>query len=301
MKNLVSINDLKKEEIIKIFETTDKIKRGGLKDSMKGKRLALFFEKPSTRTRTSFESGMLMLGGSPIYLDTKTMQSSRGETYYDTSKVLSLYTDIIAARMNRHGDLLEFAKASDVPVINALTELEHPCQALSDIYTIREKRRGLNGIKLSFVGDIATNTANSLLLASTKLGMEFSMVGPSSIKPNAEYLKKARSQGTVTISESLKAGLKDSDFVYTDTWVSMGEESIAAKKKKELSGYQVNKKAMACASKGASFMHCLPAHRGEEVTSEVIDGKSSIVWEQAKNKMYVEAGILVYLLNQTRR
>ncbi len=301
MKNLVSINDLKKEEIIKIFETTDKIKRGGLKDSMKGKRLALFFEKPSTRTRTSFESGMLMLGGSPIYLDTKTMQSSRGETYYDTSKVLSLYTDIIAARMNRHGDLLEFAKASDVPVINALTELEHPCQALSDIYTIREKRRGLNGIKLSFVGDIATNTANSLLLASTKLGMEFSMVGPPSIKPNAEYLKKARSQGTVTLSESLKAGLKDSDFVYTDTWVSMGEESIAAKKKKELSGYQVNKKAMDCASKGASFMHCLPAHRGEEVTSEVIDGKSSIVWEQAKNKMYVEAGILVYLLNQTRR
>ncbi len=301
MKNLVSINDLGKKDIVKIFEITDRIKRGGLKDSMKDRRLALLFEKPSTRTRTSFESGMLMLGGSPIYLDTKTMQASRGETYQDTSKILSLYTDIIAARMNKHSDLLEFAKASDVPVINALTDLEHPCQALSDIYTIREIRKDLNGIKLSFVGDIATNTANSLLLASTKLGMKFSMVGPHSIKPNAEYLKKARSQGIVSISDSLKNGLKDSEFVYTDTWVSMGEESIAKKKKKELSGYQVNKKAMSYASNGSFFMHCLPAHRGEEVTSEVIDGKSYIIWEQARNKMYVEAAILVYLSSQIRK
>ncbi len=293
---LASINDLEKKDILKIFQITDRIKhQGKYRKSMAGKRLALLFEKPSTRTRISFESAMLMLGGFPIYLDTRTTQASRGETYSDTSRVLGLYVDIIAARMNRHKDLFELSENAGVPVINALTELAHPCQALSDVYSIRETEKNLEGVSLAFIGDIATNTSNSLLLLSTKLGMEFRMVGPAAIKPNASYLESARANGIVKISSSVKEGLAGADFVYTDTWVSMGEEARASKKRKMLSDYRVNKKAMSYAAKNAKFMHCLPAHRGEEATSEVIDGPDSIIWKQAQNKMYVEAAILLYL------
>lgn len=298
MQRLASINDLEKKEILKIFQLADAIKQGRYKKSLQGNTLALLFEKPSTRTRTSFESAMLRLGGSSIYLDTRTTQVSRGETYADTARVLGLYVNIIAARMNRHEDFLEFSSNAGVPVINALTNLEHPCEALGDIYTIRESNKKLKGVKLAFVGDIAANTSNSLLLLSTKLGMEFAMIGPATIKPNASYLKTARTDGRVEISTSMKEGLSDADFVYTDTWVSMGEEAESSKKIKALTGYQVDSKAMSYAAEGAKFMHCLPAHRGQEVSAEVIDGKSSIVWAQAENKMYVEAAILLYLLKR---
>ena len=298
LQRLASIKDLEKKDILKIFQLTDEIKKGRHKKSLQGNILALLFEKPSTRTRTSFESAMLRLGGSSIYLDARTTQSSRGETYADTARVLGLYVNVIAARMNRHEDFLELSGNAHVPAINALTDLEHPCQALSDIYTIRESNKKLEGVKLAFVGDIATNTSNSLLLLSTKLGMKFTMIGPAAIKPNASYLKAAMAYGHAEVSTSMKKGLSDADFVYTDTWVSMGEEAESSKKIRAFSGYQVDGKAMSYAAKGARFMHCLPAHRGQEVSAGVIDGKSSIVWEQAENKMYVEAAILLYLMKR---
>ena len=315
MRHLLSVNDLRKNEILEIFRITDEIKGGKMEGLLQGKTLSLLFEKPSTRTRVSFQSAMFLLRGNSIYLDAKRTQMSRGETYGDTARVLSLYSNFIAARMNRHGDLLAFAKESSVPVINALTDLEHPCQALSDIYTIREIKGELKGTKIAFIGDIDANTANSLMLASTKLEMGFSLVGPVDKPPFigygkatktqkdgsacrnqlAIYLRKARKQGTVEVHKDIRRGLSGADIVYTDTWVSMGEEAEHDARIRLFSEYQLNKKTLGYAKRGARVMHCLPAHRGEEITSDVLDGPQSIVMEQAKNKMYVEAAILTYL------
>lgn len=293
--NFLSINDFSKDQILEIFRLTDEISKEEFGDLLKGRRLALLFEKPSTRTRVSFESAISMLGGNSTYLDAGTMQVSRGETYEDTAKVLSLYVNFIAARLHRQSDLERLANSSTVPVINALTDLEHPCQALSDIYTMRQKAGKLKGIKIAFLGDIATNTSNSLMLCATKLGMEVSLVGPKSIRPDEKLLRIAEKHGAVSINDDIKEGLKSADFVYTDTWVSMGKEAEAKRRKKLFAPYQLNRKAFLFAKKTALAMHCLPAHRGEEITAEVIDGKSSIVWEQAKNKMSVEAALLCYL------
>lgn len=298
--NLLSINDLSKTQILDIFEITSKLKKSGPEDLLDGKTLALFFEKPSTRTRLSFESAMYYLKGNSTYLDAHTMQVSRGETYEDTGKILGLYADFIAARLYDHKSLVKIAKAAEVPVINALTDLEHPCQALSDIYTILEIKKKLDGVRLAFIGDIAANTSNSLLLAGTKLGMEVSLVGPEGTMPPSDYLKIAKKQGGVSINSEIRKGLKDADFVYTDTWVSMGQEKEAETRKKLFTPYQLSKKALAFAKKDAVVMHCLPAHRGEEITADVLDGKRSIVWQQAKNKMFVEAAILVSLSMQEK-
>ena len=294
-KSLTSINDLSKGEITKILEIASKID-SGKQERLKGHPiLALLFEKQSTRTRTSFEAAMARLGGSSIYIDAETTHLSRGESVEDTARVLSLYVDVIAARLFSHANILKMAKSSDVPVINALTDMEHPCQALSDIYTIK-KVKGLKNARLAFVGDIAANTANALMLACTKVGISVALVGPSIIKPNKSYLDTARRHGSVEVFSGLRDGLEGSDVVYTDTFVSMGEESEMRKRLSELKGYQVNRRAMSYAKKDAVFMHCLPAHRGVEVSADVIDGKQSIVWEQARNKMIVEQALLAYFL-----
>lgn len=303
MRHFLSINDISKDEILEIFRITDEIKSGKEDGLLLGKKLALFFQKASTRTHVSFESAMLELGGNSVYLDAHTMQVSRGETYEDTARTLSLYVDFLAARLFRQEDLVALSRAASIPVINALTELEHPCQALSDIYTMREmlKEEELASMKVAFMGDIDTNTAHSLMLAATKLGIEVAMVGPKSVNINGNYLRMAQKQGKVKVFDDIKKGLHGSDFVYTDTWVSMGQEEDAERRMRLFEPYQLNKKALAHAKKGAFVMHCLPAHRGEEITAEVLDGKQSIVWTQAKNKMYVEAAILVFLELKNRR
>ena len=295
--NLIGIDELDKGQISEIFSFSDKFRRGSLSESMRGKKLSLFFEKPSTRTRVSFESAMFDLGGSSIYLDSHNLQLSRGETYADTAKTLSSYVDIIAARMYKHTDLKTLANNSSVPVINALTDMEHPCQALSDFYTIQRQTDSEPGsVKLAFIGDTDSNMAHSLALAGSMLGYNVCLVGPKQARPNSHYLSAAPGGSRIEFQTDIRKGLKDADFVYTDTYVSMGQESEAEKRKKLFAPYQLNARIMSFAKKDAMAMHCLPAHRGEEITREVIDSERSLIWEQVKNKKIVEGGILAYLL-----
>lgn len=294
--NFLSVDDLSKDQINEIFSIADDINSGKVEVSLKENAVAtLLFEKPSTRTRVSFEVAMIQLGGHSIYIDSRSSQISRGESLADTAKVLSGYADFIIARLYKHEDLIELANNSSVPVINALTDLEHPCQALSDIYTIQEAKKKVRGLRFAFIGDIAANTANSLMLAGAKLGMSISLVGPKNYLPNSLYFSKAREYSSVDVYSSVKEGLADADVVYTDTFISMGQEQEAEHRKELFAPYQLNSTALSYAKKNAIVMHCLPAHRGEEITSEVLDGPQSIVWQQAKNKLLIEKAILLYL------
>lgn len=294
--NLLSSDDLSKDSINKIFEIADKLTRGNEEASLKEHAiLLLYFEKPSTRTSVSFEVAVSQFGGDFVYITPEITQRSRGETIGDTFKVLSSYCDFIAARLYKHEDLLEIAKASSVPVINALTDLEHPTQALADVYTIRQKKKNIRNLRIAFVGDIASNTCNSLMLTAGKLGAEIVLVSPKACIPNSKYVAKAREYTKVVITDNPKDGLEDADVIYTDTFVSMGQEAEAARRRKLFEDYQVNQKLVAMAKEDAIVMHCLPAHRGEEITSDVLDGPQSVAWEQAKNKLLVDKAILVYL------
>lgn len=294
--NFISVGDLSKEEISRIFNIADDLKHERVEIALKEDAVAaLIFEKPSTRTRVSFEVAMAQLGGHSIYIDSRTSQLSRGESIADTAKVLSGYVDFIIARLYKHEHIVELANNATVPVINALTDLEHPCQALSDLYTIQEVKKRLRGLKLAFVGDIAANTANSLMLAGAKMGVEIALVGPKNYMPNTFYFTKAREYSKVEIYNNIREGVSDADVIYTDTFVSMGQEAEAEERKKLFAPYQVNKTLLSYAKKDAIVMHCLPAHRGEEITDDVLDGPQSVVWQQAKNKLLVEKAILLYL------
>ncbi len=294
--NILSINDLSKDDMLKIFDIAENLKDNKEQTSLReNSTLALFFEKPSTRTRTSFEAGISQLGGKGIYIDSNTTQKSRGESFADIGRMLSSYCDFIAARLYRHDDIVEMAENSSVPVINALTDLEHPTQALVDMYTINSHIKNFKDVKIAFVGDIATNTANSLMLAATKLGARMTLVGPKDYNPNSTYFNKAREHGLVYVYDNVKEGLEGANIVYTDTFVSMGQEVEAEKRKELFKDFQVNSKLLEYADPSALVMHCLPAHRGEEITSEVIDGPKSIVWEQAKNKLLIAKALLLFL------
>lgn len=294
--HFLSINDISRDQINEIFDIADEVAMGKTTVSLKeNSTLALLFEGPSTRTRVSFEVAMARLGGKSIYIDTKSSQMSRGELLSDTARVLSLYVDFIAARMSRHDELVEFANYSTVPVINALTDLEHPTQSLADLYTIVNAKRKLKGLRIAFVGDIAQNTCNSLMLAAVKMGAEMALIGPKDYPPNPQYLTRAREYGVVDIYDTMEEGLTNVEIVYTDTFVSMGEEKDADQRRKMFAKYQVNSKVLQYADKDALVMHCLPAHRGEEITADVLEGSRSIVWEQSKNKLLIEQSILMYL------
>ncbi len=294
--NLLSSADLSKESINKIFRIADNLAAGKEELSLKEHAtMALFFEEPSTRTRVSFEVAVAQLGGTPIYIDAHTSQMVRGEALADTTKVLSSYCDFIAVRMNDHHSLTIIAENSSVPVINALTSFEHPTQALADCYTIQKNKGSLNKLKIAFIGDIAQNTANSLMLTAVQLGASISLVGPKGINPNSECFNKSRQYGEVDAYDSIEEGLEGADIVYTDTFVSMGDEAEASKRKETFAPYQLNAKALSYAKNDALVMHPLPAHRGEEISADVIDGPKSIVWEQAKNKLLLEKALLLYL------
>ncbi len=290
------MDDLSKDQISRIFEIADDLKSGTATIALKtGAILAMFFEKPSTRTRVSFEAAITQLGGHGIYIDSRTTQHSRGESWSDTGKMLSSYVDFIAARLYNHSDIVELANNSTVPVINALTDLEHPTQALTDLYTIYEVKNRLKGLKIAFIGDIAANTANSLMLAGVKMNMSISLVGPKGYMPNERYFTKAREYGMVDVYNDIKEGVADADVLYTDTFVSMGQENDTEKRLKLFAPYQLNSKVLGYAKSDAVVMHCLPAHRGEEITADVIDGPRSIVFRQAKNKLLIAKAVLLYL------
>ena len=280
------------------------VKRGRSLATLKGKIAGLLFEKPSTRTRTSFEVAARRLGGDSIYLAANELQLSRGEPVKDTARILGGYLDGIVARVYAHDTVVQLAKYSRVPVINALSDLEHPTQIVSDLFTIQEAKGKLKGLKLAYVGD-GNNVCNSLLLGGALEGMGVAVACPVGYEPNATVLREAEkmsrtSGGNVDVSHDPLEAAKDADLLYTDVWVSMGDEASKEKRMKDFSGYQINSDLLRVAKKDASVMHCLPAHRGLEITDDVIEGKQSIVWQQGENKLYGAASLLEWLMLQKK-
>ena len=299
MKNFLSILDIK-NEINEILEIAKDFKDGKIEDKpLDGKSLAMIFQKSSTRTRVSFEVGMYELGGNSLFLSANELQMGRGEPIPDTAKVLSRYVHGIMIRAITHQDVVEFAKEANVPVISGLTDLEHPCQALADMQTVKEYKGNFNG-KFVYLGD-GNNVCNSLLLICACLGMDISIATPKGYEPNKEIIKEGieiskKTGSKIIITEDVKLAVKDADVVYTDVWVSMGDEDQEEKRRSDLLKYQVNKELMKLASDDAIFMHCLPAIRGEEVTSEIIDGPQSVIIDQAENRLHAQKAVLYYLL-----
>ncbi len=304
IKHFTSIQDLTKEELVRVLEKSatlkEKLDQEEPHEYLYNKTLAMIFAKPSTRTRVSFETAMTHLGGHAIYLGWDTLQLGRGETVSDTAKTLSGYVDIIMARIYEHDKLIELAKNATVPVINGLTDLLHPCQTLADLFTIWEIKDQLADLKLTYVGD-GNNVCHSLLLGCSKVGMDISVVSPPGYEPNKSIMEDAKklamkNESTVETGKDVKKGTKGADIVYTDVIASMGQEEEREKRLSDFEGYQVDPKVMDQAKDDAIFMHCLPAHRGEEVSAEVIDGPQSVVFQQAENRMHTEKAILTSLL-----
>jgi ornithine carbamoyltransferase len=303
-EDFLSIHDLTPYQFSQIMDITREVKdrpqRFG--NRLRNKILAMIFEKPSLRTRVTFEAGMLQLGGEAIYLGPSDIQMGKRETSFDIGKNLERWVDGIMVRTFAHRTAVELAQASDIPVINALTDLLHPCQAMADFFTLKEKRGNLADIKLAYIGD-GNNVCHSLLLAAAKAGTTISVATPPGYEPDQGILRQAGEDGQETgnriflTSDPLEA-VGDADAVYTDVWASMGQESEKAERANIFAPYQVNEKLMAQAKPKALFMHCLPAHRGEEVTDEVIDSPSSIVFDQAENRLHVQKAIMLLLLER---
>ncbi len=302
-KDLLTLDDLKKNEILKILELTKKLKKKPIGNQLKGKIFCLFFEKPSTRTRISFATGIQQLGGGIVYLDKTKSQLSRGETLQDTARVLDRYADAVIARVYLHKTLEIMSECMNAHVINALSDLTHPCQILSDLFTIQERFGYLKGLKLAYVGD-GNNVCNSLLLGCTKMGMDISVACPKGYEPNRKIIQLAKryskvSKSRIKIERDPKNAVKNADIIYNDTFVSMGEEKERKKRLKIfLPKYQVNSKLLKYAQPDVIYMHCLPAHRGEEVTDEVIDGPHSIVFDQAENRLHTQKALLSLMVGR---
>lgn len=301
-KDLISIKDLAIKEIEEIFLLTDKLKENKQKysQSLKGKTLALIFQKPSNRTRVSFAVGMFSLGGLSIYLGPAEISLGVRESVKDVAMTLSRYVDGIVFRAYEHKNILELAKYSSIPVINGLSDLLHPCQALSDLYTLRERWGSFRGRVLAYVGD-GNNVTHSLLYGCAKAGLNFNIAAPKKCEPKKDIVIEAKSLAVVSGvkinlgNDPLKAA-KDADAVYTDVWTSMGREKEAGARKKIFRDFQVNKKLLSYAKKDCLIMHCLPAHRQEEISGEVMDSKNSIIFDQAENRLHVQKAILLKLL-----
>ncbi|HIQ03847.1 MAG TPA: ornithine carbamoyltransferase [Desulfurococcales archaeon] len=304
-RDLLTLQDYTREEIMFILETAKMLKQRYYSGErvipiLKGKTLAMIFQKPSTRTRVSFEVAMHQLGGFTLYLNWNELQLGRGETIADTARVLSRYVDGIMARVYKHSDLEELAKYAEIPVINGLSDLYHPCQALGDMLTIWEKKGKLENLKIAWVGD-GNNVCNSLIIASTKLGLNIAIATPKGYEPPKHVIEWAKQNAKESGSEIILTNnpvkaVENADIVYTDVWVSMGQEKEREIRLKVFKPYQVNKELLARAKEDVIFMHCLPARRGEEVTDEVIDGPWSVVWDQAENRLHVQKAILSLLL-----
>jgi len=303
-KDILTGQDLTQRDVWLIFETAKEMKhahyRGERPKLLDGKSLGMIFEEPSTRTRVSFEVAMNQLGGDALYLRPGELHLGGRETVGDTARVLSRYVDAIMARLLKHETLIELAKYATVPVINGLTDLFHPVQTVSDVYTMWERFGDLNKIKVAFLGD-ATNVANPLLILTSKLGINFTFCSPKKYWPKElvmEMIKENVKETGVapTLTENIDETIRDANVVYTDLWWWVGQEAEAERRRKAFTPYQVNTNLMRKAAKNAVFMHCLPASRGIEVTDEVIDGPQSIVWDQAENRLHVEKAILVLLI-----
>ena len=305
-KDFLKVSDYSKADIEEVFATAkdikNKFKKGIEHHPLKGKTLGMIFNKPSTRTRVSFETGMYQLGGYPLFLSSGELQLNRGESIGDTAQVLSRFLDGIMIRTFSHADIEELAKKASVPVINGLTDDHHPCQILTDIFTIMEKRSNIKGIKVAWIGD-GNNVMRSWMEACPILGMDLTMGVPKGYEPKSEIMSTAQEQakqaGTqMMLTNDPIEAVKDADVIYGDVWTSMGQEAENAKRLKDFADFQINQKLLSNADKDVLFMHCLPAHRGEDVTDEVIDGPHSIVFDEAENRMHLQKGILALHLGR---
>ncbi len=304
VKHLLSMQDLGPNEIEAILDEAaglkEKLRKGEPHELLQGKTLGMIFEKPSLRTRVTFETGMTQLGGHAIYLAPADIQLGERESVPDVARNLSRWVDVVMARLFKHDIIVELARHSSVPVINGLTDLHHPCQTLGDLLTIRERKGKLRGLKLAWVGD-GNNVCNSLLLGCTLVGMNISAACPRGYGPDASVVKQAKknaekSGAKLEVLTDPKKAVAGADVIYTDVWVSMGQEKEAKRRMRAFKGYQINAQLLKLAKPNAIVMHCLPAHRGQEITDEVIDGPRSVVWDQAENRMHAQKALLVSLL-----
>ncbi len=300
MKHLISMADLTPEELEEILELAEKLKeeryKGRVTDYLKNKSLAMIFELPSTRTRISFEVAMTDLGGHALYLGWNDLQLGRGEPIKDTARVLSRYVHAVMMRVRNHETIVEFAKYSTVPVINGLSNLEHPCQIIADLLTIKEYKGNLKNVKLAWVGD-GNNVCNSLILASALTGMKMVVSTPKGYEPNEEIVKKALEMGAdLTFEPNPAKAVQEADVIYTDVWISMGQEAEREKRLRDFAKHQVSEALVSMAKDDVIVMHCLPAHRGEEITEDVLEGEHSIVFDQAENRLHAQKAILLKLI-----
>jgi len=308
-KHLLSLSDIT-DELPSVLARAATLKaeraRGTLRPTLAGKNLAMIFEKPSTRTRTSFEVAMNDLGGHALYMSSKDLQLGRGETIADTARVLSRYVDAVCYRAFHHADMVELARWASVPVINALDDLEHPCQITADLLTMRERWRGkLAGHRLAWVGD-GNNVLHSLLLGAAALGVDLAVATPSGYQPQPEYVRAAevlarKSRSSIMLTTDPKEAVRDADAVYTDVWVSMGEEAETAARERAFRDFQVNDALLALAKPTAFVLHDLPAHRGQEITDSVLDGPRAAAWDQAENRLHAQKAILEHLVARPAR
>jgi len=299
-KDFLSVSDLEREEVLEIIDYAEKLKKEPFSDkSLQNKSVGLIFMKQSTRTRLSFEVGVYQLGGQPLYISGSTTQLSRGEDIKDTARVMSRYLDMIVIRTFSHKEVEQLAEYSSIPVINALTDYLHPCQVMADLQTIKERFGRLEGLKLSYIGD-GNNMANTLLIACGLMGIDISVATPSGFEPNgkavAESIELAKKSGAkIEITNDPKKAALNANILYTDVWVSMGQEN--EKSKKELfKGFSINKDLVAIASPDVIVMHCLPAHKGEEITEDVFEEFADVIFDQAENRLHIQKALMSYLI-----
>ncbi len=304
MKHLINIADLSSEEVQRILQAAEELKKewqeGGNQPILAGKTLGMVFQKPSLRTRVSFETAMIHLGGQALYLSPHEIQLGKRESVPDVARVLSRYVDGIMARVFAHNDIEQLAAYSRVPVINGLSDYSHPCQALADLFTIYEKRGRLKGLKLAYVGD-GNNVATSLLFAASKVGMHMALASPTGYELDEGVVREARdfaqrTEAQITLIDDPTIAVQGADVIYTDVWTSMGQETEREERLAVFPPYQVNAALLAQAKPDVLVMHCLPAHRGEEITDEVADGPHSIIFDQAENRMHAQKAILALYL-----
>ncbi|MEB3102363.1 ornithine carbamoyltransferase [Ferviditalea candida] len=303
-RDFLALVDYAPEEIKYLIDLAVELKKkqkaGEIHHPLKGKTLGMIFEKSSTRTRISFEVGMYQLGGQGLFLSRNDLQLGRGETIWDTAKTLSRYLDGIMIRTFAHRNVIDLARGATVPVINGLTDLSHPCQAMADYMTVLEHKGKLEGLKISFIGD-GNNMAHSLMMGAAKLGMHFSIAAPEGYDPDPEVVQLSRENaeltgGSVKICRDPREAAENADILYTDVWASMGFETEQEARMRAFNGYQVNEELAKYAKPDYLFMHCLPAHRGEEVSESVIDGKHSVIYDEAENRLHAQKAIMAAIM-----
>lgn len=301
-RDFLAVTDFSIEEVLEVFKKTEELKKDRFRECFKNKAVGLIFQKPSLRTRVSFQVGVWQLGGQCMSLSPAEVNIGVRESVKDAAQTLARYLDLVVARVFKHKDVVDLARYAQIPVINGLSDLYHPCQALADIFTVREKRGMLKGLTLTYVGD-GNNVCHSLLQITSLMGMHMRVAAPKGFVPQKDILNEAQALAknagsSIVVTQDPKEAVRGSDVLYTDVWASMGQEREAARRARIFKKYQINKELLALAKKDALVMHCLPAHRGSEITDEVMDSPNSVVFDEAENRLHVQKAIMMKLLNK---